>query len=92
MLSLWLQVCRTFSVLDVRLVSVRFCFVLLLSAISDYEAIVRIGNTDKLKDSSKTGKFGLGFNTVYHYTDVPSVVSGKNLMFAPLFPFSARFS
>ena len=28
----------------------------------------------------QTGKFGLGFNAVYHFTDLPSFVSGEYLV------------
>lgn len=38
----------------------------------------------KLDKLSATGRFGLGFNSVYHFTDVPSFVSGEHLvMFDP---------
>jgi len=33
------------------------------------------------EDSSKIGRHGLGFNSVYHFTDVPSVVSGDHIVF-----------
>ena len=34
--------------------------------------------------SSLLGRFGLGFNSVYHLTDTPSIVSGESLvMFDP---------
>lgn len=32
-------------------------------------------------DPSKIGRHGLGFNSVYHFTDVPSIVSGSYLGF-----------
>jgi len=32
-------------------------------------------------DSSKIGGHGIGFNSVYHFTDVPSVVSGDHIVF-----------
>ena len=38
----------------------------------DVNAILRPGNSSKANDMSKTGKFGLGFNSVYHITDMPS--------------------
>ncbi|KAI6646699.1 Sacsin-like [Oopsacas minuta] len=41
----------------------------------DFENIMAIGGETKKTDSTKIGRFGLGFNTVYHLTDVPSFVS-----------------
>ena len=43
----------------------------------DFENIMKIFGETKLRDTSKIGKYGLGFNTVYHLTDLPSFVSGK---------------
>ena len=43
----------------------------------DFENIMKIFGETKLRDTSKIGKFGLGFNTVYHLTDLPSFVSGE---------------
>lgn len=38
----------------------------------------------KLDKLAATGRFGLGFNAVYHFTDLPSFVSGEHLvMFDP---------
>lgn len=45
----------------------------------DLEAIQRIGEGSKLLDGSKTGRFGLGFNTAYNVTDHPSFVTGDSL-------------
>ena len=36
---------------------------------------MNIGSQSKAKDVSKTGKFGVGFCSNYHYTDVPCWVS-----------------
>lgn len=48
----------------------------------DFKSIQRIG--DSLKKSSessgKIGRFGIGFNAVYHWTDLPSFVSGNHLV------------
>ena len=48
----------------------------------DFESIQRIG--DSLKKSadnkSKIGRFGIGFNAVYHWTDLPSFVSDRYLV------------
>lgn len=48
----------------------------------DFRSIQRIG--DSLKKSSeskaKIGRFGIGFNAVYHWTDLPSFISSKYLV------------
>ncbi|XP_061697750.1 sacsin [Syngnathoides biaculeatus] len=46
----------------------------------DWDNIVRVGSASKERKVGKIGKFGLGFNTVYHITDVPSVLSGNRLL------------
>ncbi|XP_061648416.1 sacsin isoform X1 [Phyllopteryx taeniolatus] len=46
----------------------------------DWDNIVRVGSASKEHKVGKIGKFGLGFNTVYHITDVPSVLSGNGLL------------
>ena len=46
----------------------------------DFENIMKIFGQTKLDDLDKIGKFGLGFNTVYHLTDLPSFVSGDNII------------
>lgn len=46
----------------------------------DWENIVRVGAASKETKVEKIGKFGLGFNTVYHLTDVPSILSGDHLL------------
>ena len=59
----------------------------------DFEGIRNLGIGSKGQDPTKTGKYGLGFNAVYHLTDEPSFVSkGPNLgesgtlcIFDPLF-------
>ena len=43
----------------------------------DFKNIMKIFGQTKRDDVFKIGKFGLGFNTVYHLTDLPSFVSGK---------------
>lgn len=42
--------------------------------------ISRIGNASKLEKLASTGRFGLGFNSVYHWTDLPSFISGSKLV------------
>lgn len=41
---------------------------------------MQIGQDSKLDQISATGRFGLGFNSVYHFTDLPSFVSGDHLV------------
>uniref|UniRef100_A0A7S2UD61 U-box domain-containing protein n=1 Tax=Attheya septentrionalis TaxID=420275 RepID=A0A7S2UD61_9STRA len=50
----------------------------------DFQNLARIGQASKLEKLATTGRFGLGFNSVFHWTDVPSIVSGDFLvMFDP---------
>ncbi|MBN3311755.1 SACS protein, partial [Atractosteus spatula] len=46
----------------------------------DWVNIKRVGSASKDKQVEKIGKFGLGFNAVYHVTDIPSILSGKNIL------------
>uniref|UniRef100_A0A8C5QND2 HEPN domain-containing protein n=1 Tax=Leptobrachium leishanense TaxID=445787 RepID=A0A8C5QND2_9ANUR len=46
---------------------------------NDWEGIQKPGNSIKRKNPDTVGKFGLGFNSVYHITDHPAVFSGKNI-------------
>ena len=41
----------------------------------DLEGIQTLGEGSKGEDPNKTGQYGVGFNAVYHLTDVPSFVS-----------------
>ncbi|XP_076453314.1 sacsin-like [Babylonia areolata] len=51
---------------------------------SDFENIIRLGAGTKKEDTSKVGRFGLGFNAVYNLTDVPCFISGHIMaMFDP---------
>ena len=51
---------------------------------SDFVNLSRIGQGSKLSRLETTGRFGLGFNAVYHFTDVPSFVTGNSVvMFDP---------
>lgn len=49
-------------------------------ATADFHNISRIGQDSKLSSPTSVGRFGLGFNSVYHFTDVPSFVSGNHLV------------
>ena len=42
---------------------------------ADIEGIQNLGEGSKGNDPNKTGQYGVGFNAVYHLTDVPSFVS-----------------
>lgn len=43
----------------------------------DFESIQKVGDGLKRGDPTKTGQFGLGFNSCYHITDLPQFMSGK---------------
>ena len=47
----------------------------------DFENIRRINAGTKESDTTKIGKFGLGFNSVYHLTDVPCFLSGNFIVY-----------
>jgi sacsin len=48
---------------------------------SDFEAIIKIAQGKKKRDLTKIGRYGLGFLSVYHLTDVPCILSGNQLVF-----------
>lgn len=61
-----------------------YCFNNSVFSPQDLYAISRIGQESKLEKPFAIGRFGLGFNCVYHFTDVPMFVSGENIvMFDP---------
>lgn len=61
-----------------------YCFNSSVFSPQDLYAISRIGQDSKLDKPSAIGRFGLGFNCVYHFTDIPGFVSGENIvMFDP---------
>ena len=47
----------------------------------DFENIRQINAGTKESDTTKIGKFGLGFNSVYHLTDVPCFLSGNFIVY-----------
>jgi len=47
----------------------------------DFDSLERLGDGRKKHDPTATGKFCLGFNCVYHVTDMPSFVSGEWAVF-----------
>ena len=51
----------------------------------DFESILKLSSCNKLSDTEKIGRFGVGFNAVYNFTDCPSFVSGDSVqIFDPL--------
>lgn len=44
---------------------------------NDWKGLMAFGEGSKELDPTQTGKFGLGFNSVYHLTEVPMFVSGE---------------
>ncbi|XP_054849088.1 sacsin-like [Eublepharis macularius] len=44
---------------------------------ADWDGIQSPGLSHKVDDPSTVGRFGLGFNSVYHITDFPSMLSGQ---------------
>ena len=42
---------------------------------ADIEGIRNLGEGSKGEDPNKTGQYGVGFNAVYHLTDVPSFMT-----------------
>ncbi|XP_038066420.1 sacsin-like [Patiria miniata] len=57
---------------------------------ADIKGIQKVGVGGKRDDITTTGKFGIGFNAVYHLTDCPSFLSNNDTlcMFDPLLMFS----
>ena len=47
----------------------------------DFKNIRRLNACTKESDTTKIGKFGLGFNAVYHLTDVPCFLSGNYVVY-----------
>ncbi|KAI3355763.1 hypothetical protein L3Q82_004335 [Scortum barcoo] len=47
----------------------------------DWEGIQKAGRSVKRNDPNRVGRFGIGFNSVYHITDVPSIFSSEYLGF-----------
>uniref|UniRef100_UPI00398E5476 sacsin isoform X2 n=1 Tax=Pristiophorus japonicus TaxID=55135 RepID=UPI00398E5476 len=51
---------------------------------ADFVNITRLGGSLKRSEVDKVGKFGLGFNSVYHITDIPIILSREfMIMFDP---------
>ena len=43
---------------------------------ADFKAFIQTGAGTKASDSGKIGRYGLGSLTMYHFTDIPSLISG----------------
>ncbi|CAI2168759.1 8749_t:CDS:2 [Funneliformis geosporum] len=48
---------------------------------NDFQSLMQIRVGGKQGDDTKIGKHGLGFNSCYHFTDVPSFISGDSIAF-----------
>uniref|UniRef100_A0A8C8DTU4 Sacsin/Nov domain-containing protein n=1 Tax=Oryzias sinensis TaxID=183150 RepID=A0A8C8DTU4_9TELE len=46
----------------------------------DLKGIQQLGEGGKRETLGKTGKFGVGFNSVYHLTDCPSILTGDEFL------------
>jgi sacsin len=46
----------------------------------DWAGLMSFGQGSKQLDPTKTGKFGLGFNSVYHLTECPQFISTEYYM------------
>ncbi|KJA15458.1 hypothetical protein HYPSUDRAFT_172585 [Hypholoma sublateritium FD-334 SS-4] len=56
---------------------------------TDWSALQTTYESSKVDDSSKIGKYGVGFRSVFHITDCPQIVSGSTFaMFDPLKAFT----
>lgn len=47
----------------------------------DFEGITQVGNSGKISDPNTIGKYGLGFNCSYHFTDLVSFISRDQLIY-----------
>ncbi|XP_071831202.1 sacsin-like [Apostichopus japonicus] len=56
----------------------------------DWEGIQKPARSVKKEDVLKVGRFGIGFNSVYHLTDLPCIVSDETL--AIIDPFEEYFT
>ncbi|CZT03992.1 uncharacterized protein RAG0_10590 [Rhynchosporium agropyri] len=46
----------------------------------DFMSLSQLGDSLKLNDGATTGRFGRGFNSVYNWTDSPSIISRERLL------------
>lgn len=45
---------------------------------SDFQNLSNLADSGKASEIGSTGRFGCGWNSVYHFTDLPSILSGKH--------------
>ncbi|KAJ8026269.1 Sacsin [Holothuria leucospilota] len=55
----------------------------------DWEGIQKLARSCKKNDALKVGRFGIGFSSVYHLTDLPCIISQNTL--AMIDPFEQYF-
>ncbi|XP_071479500.1 LOW QUALITY PROTEIN: sacsin-like [Diadema antillarum] len=55
----------------------------------DWAGIQKPARSNKEKDPLKVGRFGIGFNSVYHITDLPSIMSDRRIAY--LDPLAKHF-
>eukprot|EP01117_Protostelium_nocturnum_P016092 TRINITY_DN6312_c0_g1_i1.p1 TRINITY_DN6312_c0_g1~~TRINITY_DN6312_c0_g1_i1.p1 ORF type:complete len:1595 (-),score=487.74 TRINITY_DN6312_c0_g1_i1:214-4998(-) len=48
---------------------------------NDFANVVSLGKSQKHDDNSRIGKYGLGFNVAYHFTDVVSFISRDQIVY-----------
>jgi sacsin len=46
----------------------------------DFDGFKNVGEGSKAQDKEKIGQFGRGSQTMYHWTDVPMILSGHHLL------------
>jgi len=47
---------------------------------NDFKGFKNVGEGSKANDATTIGQFGRGSQTMYHWTDVPMILSGKYLL------------
>ncbi|KAI6660973.1 Sacsin [Oopsacas minuta] len=59
---------------------------------TDFKSILKLSSGNKLNSTDKIGRFGIGFNAVYNFTDCPSFVSDRYVqIFDPLQKYLGSF-
>ena len=46
----------------------------------DFDGLKHVGRGSKRDDATAIGKFGRGSQTMYHWTDIPMILSGEFLL------------
>ncbi|RIA79342.1 hypothetical protein C1645_840911 [Glomus cerebriforme] len=47
----------------------------------DFQALLKLGIGGRSRNYEKIGKFGIGFNCAFNFTDLPSIISGEHIAF-----------